>query len=86
MMIEGNPDWLRVREAGQMLGVSESTVRRWLYREKLEGLKVGGIVRVDRRSIEKMARTHRYSDVHKNQRLSALARILRWRRDRVLAG
>ncbi|MDP9479393.1 MAG: helix-turn-helix domain-containing protein [Actinomycetota bacterium] len=77
-MIEGKPGWIRVREAGQMLGVSESTVRRWLYRGKLEGLKVGGVVRVDRRSIEKMARTHRYSDVHKTRQLSALSRILCW--------
>ncbi|MDP9476911.1 MAG: helix-turn-helix domain-containing protein [Actinomycetota bacterium] len=70
--------WLRCREAASLLNVSEATVRRWLYREKLEGLKVGGVVRVDRRSIEKMARTHRYSDVHKTRQLSALSRILCW--------
>ncbi|MDP9476414.1 MAG: helix-turn-helix domain-containing protein [Actinomycetota bacterium] len=66
--------------------MSESTVRRWLYREKLEGLKVGGVVRVSRRSIDEMAGTHRYADVHKARRISTLSRILRWRRDHDLAG
>ena len=30
-MNEVNANWLRVREAGRMLDVSESTVRTWLY-------------------------------------------------------
>jgi excisionase family DNA binding protein len=72
------PEWLRVREAAQELDVSESTVKRWLYREKLEGFKVGGVVRVSRRSIDEMARTNRYVDVHKTRRISALSRILCW--------
>lgn len=80
-MNEVNANWLRVREAGRMLDVSESTVRTWLYREKLEGFKVDGVVRVDRSSIEKMAETNRYADDHKNRQISALSRLLRRGRD-----
>ena len=61
------PRWLRVREAARVLNVSESTVRGWLSRERLEGLKIGGVVRVDGHSIEKLARMHRYADVRKAQ-------------------
>jgi excisionase family DNA binding protein len=72
--VEGNPRWLRVREAARVLNVSESTARRWLSRGKLEGLKVDGVVRVDGHSIEKLPRTHRYADVRKAQRSAALSR------------
>jgi excisionase family DNA binding protein len=77
------PRWLRVREAARVLNVSESTVRRLLSRERLEGLKIGGVVRVDNHSIEKLARTHRYADVREAQGHAAVSR---WRRLRSRAG
>ncbi len=87
-MIEIDYDlrWLRCREAASLLNVSEATIRRWLYREKLEGLKVGGVARVDRLSIEKMVARHRYANVRKTQRISALSQIFRWKRDHDLMG
>jgi excisionase family DNA binding protein len=65
------PEWLRIREAARMLDVSTSTVRRWLYREKLDGFKVGRVVRVDRRSIERLAEAHRYAHLARGARPSA---------------
>lgn len=63
METKGTQRWLRIREAARLLDVSESTVRSWLGRAKIEGFKLGGIVRVDRYSIEEFARAHRYADV-----------------------
>lgn len=79
--IDDNLQWLRVREAARLLNVSESTVRRWLYHEKLEGWKVDGVLRVDRRSIETMVKTHRYVDVYKARQAYLLTRFLRRVRD-----
>ncbi len=76
------PRWLRTRDAARILNVSESTIRSWLYREKLAGFKVDGVVRVDSRSIEKLPRTHQYRDVWKARRR---AEVSRWRRLRGLA-
>ncbi len=60
---EKQPRWLRVGDAAHELNVSESTIRRCLADSDLEGIKVRGAVRVDRDSIERMARTRRYADV-----------------------
>ena len=63
-MDKGNqPRWIRVRDAARALNVSESTIRRCLTGGDLEGIKVRGAVRVDRDSIERMARKRRYADV-----------------------
>ncbi len=66
-MIEMEDDlrWLRCREAACLLNVSVSTVRAWLQRGYLEGFKIDGLVRIDRLSIERLARTHRYADKHR---------------------
>lgn len=63
-MIEREDDlrWLRYPEAARLLNVSVSTVRAWLQRGYLEGFKIDGLVRIDRLSIERLAKTHRYAD------------------------
>ena len=39
----GYIEWISVQEASVRLGFSESTVRRWLACDKLEGTKSGGV-------------------------------------------
>jgi hypothetical protein len=79
--IDNHPGLLRIYEAAREPDVSESTPRRWLFREKLAGFKVDGVVRIDSRSIEKLPRTHQYKDVWDARR----AEVSRWRRLRGLA-
>ncbi len=69
--------WLRVRDAARVMSVSESTIRRWLLREKLAGFKIDGVVRINRDAIEEMVEAHRYSGAHRSRRISALLRVLR---------
>lgn len=52
--------WLRVSEARNLLNVSDSTVRRWLADGKLRGFKDGGVVRVDRESIDRFVEASPY--------------------------
>jgi len=73
--VEANLRWFRIHEAARVLNVGESTIRRWLLRGKLEGLKVDSVVRVDSRSIEKLPRMHRYADVRKAQRRATASRL-----------
>ena len=76
-----NPRYARMGEAAELLAVSEATVRKWLYAGTLEGIKVGRIARVDLRSIDKLPDAHRYQDVARQIRISALVRLLslRWK-------
>jgi excisionase family DNA binding protein len=49
------PRLLTVDQAAEQLGVKPSTIRSWiLRREKLEVVKVGRLVRITERSIEKL--------------------------------
>ena len=45
----GYIEWISVQEASVRLGVSESSVRRWLAGDKLEGTKPGGVWRIPAR-------------------------------------
>lgn len=74
---EDNPRWLRTREVARLLNVSDSTVRSWLSRTKIDGFKVDGVVRVDRESIDRFVETHSYTARARNGRSSTLSR---WRR------
>lgn len=58
--IQESPRWLRVSEARNLLNVSDSTVRRWLADDKLRGFKDGGVVRVDRESIDRFVEARPY--------------------------
>jgi excisionase family DNA binding protein len=52
---EGRVRLLTVDQAAELLGVKPSTIRAWiLKREKLEVVKVGRLVRITERSIEKL--------------------------------
>lgn len=57
------PRWLQVKEAAELLNVSEATIRRCLRSGELEGIKVRGAVRVDRDDLERMSKRRRYVDV-----------------------
>ena len=37
---------LRVEEAARILGVKESTIRRWIFNRKLRTVKVGRAIRI----------------------------------------
>lgn len=72
-----NNRWLRTREAARLLNVSDTTIRSWLRRAKIDGFKVDGVVRVDRESIDRFVETHPYATGARNGRPSALSR---WRK------
>ncbi len=78
-MIESaeSPRWLRVSEAKDLLNVSDSTVRRWLTDGRLTGWREGGVVRVDKVSINRFIEAHPYKATSPNGRSLALGR---WRR------
>jgi excisionase family DNA binding protein len=74
-------EWLRIREAAQLLRVSDRTIRRWLAGGTLKGFKVGSVVRVDGESIDGLAEAHPYAAMSRKVRPSALSRLGRgWRR------
>lgn len=45
---------LRIAQVAAALGVSEATARRWFASGDLQGLKVGGLLLVDRDSFEQL--------------------------------
>jgi excisionase family DNA binding protein len=48
-----NPNLLTVTEAAELLRLDYSTVRRWIARGKIKGLRLGGsVIRVDRAEVE----------------------------------
>lgn len=58
---------LTVAEAAEQLGVKESTIRSWiLKREKLEVVKVGRLVRITERSIQKLIDDNTIAPKEKN--------------------
>ena len=78
--MENKCRYLRIHETAEELNVSSSTVRRWLADGMLKGLKVRGIVRVDRESIERLVEAHPYRSIAGKGRPSVLARLGRgWR-------
>jgi excisionase family DNA binding protein len=75
------PRYIKIREAAELLQLSDRTIRRWLASGALEGFKVGGVVRVDVESIDKLAEAHPYVAMSRKVRPSALSRLGRgWRR------
>ncbi len=75
------PKYIKIREAARLFEVSDRTIRRWLADGKLEGFKVGGVVRVDGESIDGLAEAHPYPTAVRKGRPSALSRLGRsWRR------
>ena len=68
------PRYIKIREAGRLLSVSERTILRFLAGDVLDGFKVGAVVRVNRESIDKLIRTHPYPAATRKGRLSPLER------------
>jgi len=49
---------LSVKEAAHLLGVSRETVRRWIYRQVIHGVRVGRNHKVPERELEKLVGRH----------------------------
>ena len=56
------PRWATPAEAADRLGVTPTTVRRWLSEERIAGVQVGGRCRVDPASLETFARPLTHDD------------------------
>jgi excisionase family DNA binding protein len=54
------PHLLNVQEAGQMLGVSASTLYGWAWQRKITFVKVGRALRFDRADLEKFVQAHKF--------------------------
>jgi excisionase family DNA binding protein len=50
------PPVLTPAQAARELGVSESTVRRWLAEGRLNGFRIGGRLRLERHALERVVR------------------------------
>jgi excisionase family DNA binding protein len=75
------PLGLRVSSGAELLGCSESTVRRMLKSGELEGFRVRAGVRVDYDDLVRYVRTHRYLGVEDREEASILRRLFpRYRR------
>ncbi len=70
------PRWLKVSEVADKLNVSESSVRRLLDSGELEGVKIGGSVRVDGEDVDRYLKDRRYADVRKSGMLARVRRRL----------
>lgn len=51
--------WFRVAEVAYYFDVDDSTIRRWIDHGKLEASKVGGSIRISRRSISEFQEASR---------------------------
>ena len=49
---------LSVKEAAHLLGVSRETVRRWIYRQVIHGVRVGRNHKVPERELQKLIGRH----------------------------
>ena len=48
-----NIDIMTLSELSQQLHVKEKTLRQWIYQGKIPSLKINGVVRFSRKSIQK---------------------------------
>ena len=51
---------LTVQEAGQMLGVSVSTLYGWVWQRKITFVKVGRALRFDKTDLDKFVQAHKF--------------------------
>ena len=49
---------LTVKEAAHLLGVSRETVRRWIYRQVIHGVRVGRNHKIHERELQKLEGRH----------------------------
>lgn len=47
-----------IRELAEYLKLDRQTLYNWLHQRKLSGIKVGGVWRFDRRTVDAWLRTH----------------------------
>jgi len=60
MHTEPSRHLLTVQEAGQMLGVSVSTLYGWAWRRKITFVKVGRALRFDKTDLDKFVQAHKF--------------------------
>lgn len=56
------PEYLRVRDVAQKLGVSAFTVRQWINDDKLDALRLPGGWRIHPDDLDKFIRERRHRD------------------------
>ena len=74
------PLGVRVSEAAERLGCSESTVRRMLKSGELGGYRVRAAVRVDSEDLIRHVRVHRYLGIGGAEEAAILRRFFPWYR------
>lgn len=50
------PEFLKVKEAAAILGVSSRTIRRWIRERKLHAVRINDLVRIPKESIDQLIR------------------------------
>jgi hypothetical protein len=78
--MDENSEFITVRAAARRLCVSDSTVRRCLADDQLDGIKVRGAVSVDVESIGELIQRRRYYDVIRGIEPSTPSHRQWWRR------
>lgn len=54
------PRLYRVREAAQILAISEPGLRKWIQRGVVPAVKIEGALRIDRRDLERLIERSRF--------------------------
>lgn len=49
-------EYLKVKEAAAILGVSSRTIHRWIRGHKLHAVRINDLVRIPKQSIERLIR------------------------------
>ena len=58
---------LGLKEAAEMLGVKQTTLRKWVYLGSIEYCKVGGMVKFSESQIRACIKTYSFSKSHKKE-------------------
>ena len=53
-MGQNTHEYLKVREAAAIIGVSSRTIRRWIRENKIQAVRINDLVRIPKESIEQL--------------------------------